>query len=418
MIAERATTSPEQVGFSPSRLARIDAVVQSFIDRDVIAGAVTLVARNGQIVHLGAHGSLDRTAERPVQPDSLFRLASMTKPVIAAAILMLFEEGELLLTDPVSEFVPAFKELQVAVPNPTLAPWHRASLPPGEFHLVPANREITIRDLLTHTSGLGSATSGPGAAAAAELLAANWADATLANLVPRMARVPLSFQPGSAWEYSGIFGFDTLGHIVELVSGQSLDVFLRQRLFEPLGMLDTGFKVPPEKLPRLATAYERGPDGLRPGTPTGILGLSTDPNSRYFSGGGGLAGTAEDYARFGMMLADGGRLAGQWLLGRKTVALMASNHIGDLPWDRPVSDLRGYRFGLGVRVLEDPAEACTLASRGTFGWAGAFGTNSWIDPVEQMVGVMLIQRMPDLTDTVMRGLFPRFQTAAYQALDD
>jgi CubicO group peptidase (beta-lactamase class C family) len=418
MIAERVV-SPEHVGLSSSRLQRIDSVVQSFIDRGTIAGAVTLVARRGQVAHCTAHGAMDLASGRPMQTDTLFRLASMTKPVIAVAVLMLLEEGKLLLTEPVSEYLPAFKDLQVQVPNPPSAPWTRTNLAPGEYHLVPAEREITIKDLLTHTSGVGSATVGPAAAAIMELMSARDADATLATATPRMARVPLSFQPGSAWEYSPAFGFDILAHLVEVISGQTIDVFLQQRLFEPLGVRDTFFHVPPAQLSRVATAYERGPDGLRPGKPVGGLALSTDPSSRYNSGGGGLAGTADDYARFGMLLGAGGRLeGGERLLSRRTVALMASNHIGDLPWDRPVSDLRGYRFGLGVRVLDDPAAASTLAARGTFGWAGAFGTNSWIDPVEQMVGIMLIQRMPDQTDTTLRQLFPRIQTAAYQALDD
>ena len=206
--------------------------------------------------------------------------------------------------------------------------------------------------------------------------------------------------------------------MVEIVSGLKLDQFLRQRIFEPLGMHDTSFSQPADKLSRVATVYERGENGLRPGAPLAVLSLSTDPNNRYFSGGGGLAGTAEDYNRFALMLANGGQLDGQRLLSRKTVELMASNHIGQLPFDRPVTDLRGYRFGLGVRVLDNPAEASTLASRGTFGWAGAFNTNSWIDPVERMVGLLLLQRMPDQTDTELRSLWPRFQTTAYQAIED
>jgi CubicO group peptidase (beta-lactamase class C family) len=233
-----------------------------------------------------------------------------------------------------------------------------------------------------------------------------------------MARVPLSFQPGSAWEYSPAFGFDTLGHIVEIVSGVGLDQFLEQRIFEPLGMRDTSFSVASEKLERLAVAYERSANGLQPGTPIRLLALSTDPTNRYYSGGGGLTGTAEDYSRFARMLANGGQLDGERLLGRRTVALMASNQIGLLPLDRSSSDMRGYRFGLGVRVLESPPEAASLAGVGTFGWAGAFGTNCWIDPAEQMVGVLLIQRIPDMNDPALRSLWPRFQNATYQALED
>jgi CubicO group peptidase (beta-lactamase class C family) len=232
-----------------------------------------------------------------------------------------------------------------------------------------------------------------------------------------MASTPLSFQPGTAWEYSGVFGFDILARIVEVISDIGVDRYFDAHVFEPLHMRTTTFHVPPEQLSRVTVAYERGPNGLRAGTPGIILGDSTDTTTRYTSGGGGLAGTAEDYARFCMMLCNGGQLGGERVLSRKTVELMASNHIGELPLVLGLSDLRGYRFGLGVRVLDSPAEACSLLSRGSFGWAGAFGTNSWIDPVEQMVGVMLIQRMPDPNDSELRMLWPRIQTAAYQALE-
>jgi CubicO group peptidase (beta-lactamase class C family) len=416
MIAERIATA-ELVGLSTQRLQRIDALLASFIDRGVIAGGVSLITRNGQIGHLAAHGQMDIAAHKQMATDTIFRLASMTKPVISVALLMLLEEGKVLLTEPLSAFLPMFKNPRVAVPNPASPSFIATPLATGDFHLVPALREITLRDLLTHTSGLGSATVGPAVAAMAAMPARRSSD-TLEEVVPRFAEVPLSFQPGTVWEYSPAFGFDTLGRVIEIVSGLKLDQFLRQRIFEPLGMRDTSFSQPGDKLSRVATAYERGENGLRPGTPLAVLSLSTDPANRYFSGGGGLAGTAEDYNRFAVMLANGGQLDGQRLLSRKTVELMASNHIGQLPFDRPVTDLRGYRFGLGVRVLENPAEASTLASRGTFGWAGAFNTNSWIDPVERMVGLLLLQRMPDQTDTELRSLWPRFQITAYQAIED
>ena len=421
MIAELYTLA-EQVGLSSPRLRRIDALMQAFIDRGVVAGAVTLVARRGQIAHLQAHGQLDIAAGRAMQTDTLFRLASMTKPVIATAILALFEEGKLLLTDPVSNYLPTFKAQQVAVPNSTPRPWAATDLKAGEFHLEPALREITLKDLLTHTSGMGSATVGPGFEGTAAVMASIQVGQTLGDVIPRMGAVPLSFQPGTEWEYSPGFGFDTLGHIVELVSGVGLDRFFQERIFEPLGMRDTSFKVAPSEQPRLATVYQRTPAGLQPATTqTPFLKLQTIPDNRYFSGGGGLAGTAEDYARFGMMLAAGGQLGNERVLSRRSVALMGSNHIDALSLARSNSDMRGYRFGLGVRVLEDPAAASTLASPGTFGWAGAFGTNSWIDPVEQMVGLMLIQRLPltaPQVDLELRALWPRYQSTAYQALDD
>jgi CubicO group peptidase (beta-lactamase class C family) len=421
MIAEQVSPA-EQLGFSRSRLGRVDALVQRFIDKGVISGAVTLVARNGRVAHLQAHGQLDIDAGRPMQTDALFRLASMTKPVIAVAILVLLEEGKLLLTDPVSDYLPTFKAQQVAVPNAPVPGWALSDLKAGGFHLEPAQREVTIKDLLTHTSGVASATVGPGFDAASALMAGLQTGQALADLIPKVGPVPLSFQPGSAWEYSPAFGFDTLAHIVELASGTSVDRFLRQRIFDPLGMSDTGFSVPPADVSRLATVYNRTPSGLRPATtPIRILNLHTDQHNRYYSGGDGLVGTTHDYARFGMMLANGGELDGARVLSRRTVALMDSNHIRDLPLDRTLGDMRGYRFGLGVRVLQDPAEANTLASPGTFGWGGAFGTNSWIDPVEHMVGLLLLQRLPmgpNEADLELRSLWPRFQTTVYQALDE
>jgi CubicO group peptidase (beta-lactamase class C family) len=417
MIAERVAL-PEQVGLSAARLQRIDRLFEAFVERGVIAGAVTLIGRDGDVAHLAAHGRMDLDSARPMQRDTLFRLASMTKPVVSVAILMLLEEGKLLLTEPVSKFLPEFRDLQVAVPNQPSLPGVATQLKAGDFHLVPANREITLRDLLTHTSGLGSATVGPGLAAVAAIMQAGPPAGTLADVVPRLAAIPLSFQPGDAWEYSPAFAFDVLGRIVEIVSGQALDVFMRERIFEPLGMSDTAFHVPGEAMSRLATLYDRSTGALVPGAPIPWVATTDDPSGEYHSGGGGLAGTAQDYGQFAMLLANGGQLRDERLLGRKTVELMGSNHIGSLALDRAASDMRGYRFGLGVRVLDNPAEASVLGSRGTFGWAGAYGTNSWIDPVENMVGIMLIQCTPDPTDMELRSLWPRFQAVAYQALDD
>ncbi len=420
MIAEQVSIA-EQVGLSTARLQRIDALMQHFINRGVISGGVTLVARRGRVAHLQAHGLAEIESARQMQTDALFRLASMTKPVIAVAILVLAEEGKLLITDPVSNFLPTFKAQHVAVPNGAPANWAITDLKAGGFHLEPASREITIKDLLTHTSGMGSATAGVSFEQTAAVLGTFRPGDCLGDVIPRMGPVPLSFQPGAIWEYSPLFGFDTLAHIVELVSGSSIDRFLQERIFQPLGMRDTAFSVPADKLSRLAVVYNRTPSGLRAAQSAWFIDLQTTPENRYYSGGGGLAGTAEDYGRFGMMLANGGQLDGERVLSRRTVALMATNHIGTLPLDRAFGDMRGYRFGLGVRVVDDSGEASTPASRGTFGWAGAFGTNSWIDPVEQMVGLLLIQRLlpgPNEVDTELRSVFPRYQMTAYQALDD
>jgi len=245
--------------------------------------------------------------------------------------------------------------------------------------------------------------------------------ATLADVVPRMASVPLRFQPGTQFRYSPELGFDVLGRVIEIASGQSLDEFLRSRIFAPLGATDLFFRVPADRLPEVATVYMRTPGGLRPVKPAGMLAFSTEgkgaaPLRPYESGSGGLVGTAEAYARFALMLAQGGELEGRRVLTRKAVDLLASNQVDELQLHSLYVDLTGYRFGLGVRVLDDPAAAGSLASRGTFGWSGAFNTEVWIDPVEQMVSLLLIQRMLDLEDAALHSLGPQIETAVYQAL--
>jgi CubicO group peptidase (beta-lactamase class C family) len=385
MLADRAILSlatPESVGLSSDRLGRLARRLQVYIDRGDITGAVTAVARRGRLVHLEAQGYTALDRRQPVQPDSIFRLASMTKVVTAVAVLMLFEEGRLRLTDPVATFLPELRALRVATDDA------------GE-ETVPAAREIAIRDLLTHTSGLASSAVGPLAEAARQARADVGPRGTLADLVPRLAPIPLSFQPGTAWAYSGMGGFDVLARIVEVVSGLSLDRFFRQRIFEPLGMRDTHFYLPDDQVARLVAVYQKTPSGLeelaRP------FANPADRDGAYFSGAGGLAGTAGDYLRFAQMLLDGGELEGERLLGPKTVRLMGTNHIGQLPIAR--ADMRGYRFGLGVQVVDDVAQARSLQSAGSFGWNGAFSTSSWVDPAEQMVHVVLTQTLahPELT---------------------
>jgi CubicO group peptidase (beta-lactamase class C family) len=386
------------VRFSSSRLQSVDAVIASFIARGVIAGAVTLVARESEIVHLSAQGHMDLATGRAMRTDTVFRLASMTKPVLSAAILLLLEEGRLRLTDSVSAFLPEFREREVAT----------------EAGLMPAAREITLYDLLTHTAGFGC---GPNPPFLTDVPGGVRASDTLSEVVPRMAAIPLRFQPGTEFRYSPELGFDVLGRVVEIASGQTLDAFLRRRLFEPLGANDRFFRVPAARLSDVATVYMRTPGGIRPVKPAGMLAFSTAPESAYESGSGGLAGTAEAYARFAMMLARGGELEGQRVIARGMVAQMATNQVGELPLRSLYMDFSGYRFGLGVRVLEDQAQAKSLASRGTFGWSGAFNTQVWIDPVEQMVTLLLIQRMLDLEDAALQSLGPAIETAVYQALE-
>ena len=369
MAATLPNAKPEEAGFSSERLQRIHQMLQRRIDAHDIAGAVTLVARNGRIVHFETHGLIDIETNRPMARDAIFRMASMSKPVTGTAIMMLAEEGKLRLTDPVSKFIPEFKDLKVAVAKAGSTP----NAP--QFYTVPADREITIRDLLTHTSGL---VSGPISTAEAAKLGRKPTD-TLADYIPRLASVPLEFQPGSRWSYTPGAGFDTLGRIVEIVSGQTFDVFLKQRIFDPLGMKDTFFSPPEDRLQRIATNYRK--------TAKGLEKLPDPGPTKYFSGAGGLRSSADDYVLFGQMLANGGQLNGKRLLSPRSVELMSSVFVPDTLPGRP----RGEGFGLSVRVVSDSAARNTFLSKGSYAWSGAFGTHFWVDPKQKMVAIYLVQ---------------------------
>jgi CubicO group peptidase (beta-lactamase class C family) len=391
-------SNPEEVGISKDRLRRVHALMERYISRGEIAGSVTLVARRGRVAHLEAQGVSDLATKKPMTTDTIFRLASMTKPITSVAVMMLHEEGGFLLNDPVSRWLPEFKSPKVAIAN---APNERAA---EGFRTVPANREITIKDLLTHTAGLASGTGGPTLPMLRGI--ARKPGETLADYMPRLAGLPLNFQPGSAWEYGP--ATDVLGRFVEVVSGRTLDQFFRERILGPLGMNDTHFYLPDEKLPRLAAAYKKGAQGLEKLTAPGPASRT----ERYYSGGGGLAGTAEDYLRFCQMMLNGGALDGTRLVSRKTIEQMTANHIGTLPmWN---DTLRGYRFGLGLRVRADQGEAALLGSPGSFGWGGAYGTFFWVDPKEEMIGILMIQLMPYAHINIRL----EFQNAATQAIAD
>jgi CubicO group peptidase (beta-lactamase class C family) len=384
------TTKPEDVGLSSERLARIHDAIQRHIDAKNVPGAVTLVARKGRIAHFEAHGLLDLESKRPAVKEGIYRLASMSKPITGVAVMMLVEEGKIRLSDPVSRFIPEFKSLnKVATAKPVLQPAGGRGGPPlgapavseePSYDLASATREITVRDLLTHTSGLAS--GGLGASAAP----VRGPGDTLATYVPKLAAVPLDFQPGTLWRYSGLAGFDVLSRIVEVASGQSFDQFLKQRLFDPLAMKDTSFYATDERMPRVATLYRRTPNGLE------RLGDQNPLNSKtYFSGAGGLMSTASDYLQFAQMLLNGGELNGRRYLSPKTVELMTSNHTGDLVNGQFGRPARGMGFGLSVQVVQDPVAADLRVGAGTFGWAGAYGCNVNIDPREQMVSIIMMQ---------------------------
>ncbi len=382
------TAKPEDVGVSSERLQRISQMIQRHIAAGDMTGAVAIVARKGKIVHLDAQGVMDLESKKPVTKDTMFRVASMTKPVTGTAIMMMIEEGKVRLNDPVSRYIPEFKNLKVAIAQPAPAGRGAAPAPAAaggrgaapNFYIVPADREITVKDLLTHVSGLAS---GPmsNSSIQAPTVARKPTD-KLADYIPRLGASALEFQPGSRWSYSAQAGFDTLGRIVEIASGMPLDEFFRQRIFDPLGMKDIYFWPSEQQWPRVASVYTRGANGLQKNqNPNGMS------SQVYFMGSGGLITTAEDYIPYGVMLANGGQLNGKRLLSPKTIEMMRAVHVSDtLPGRQP-----GEGYGLSVRVVNDHAKRGTLLSDGSFGWSGAYGTHFFVDPKEQVVAVLMVQ---------------------------
>lgn len=396
LAKEIPSVKPEKVGLSSERLLRINQMIERHIDAGHITGAVTVVARRGRVAHFEAHGYMDVDAKTPMPKNAIFRMASSTKPIAGVAVLMLLEQGKLHLTDPVHKYIPEFKEMMVAVPKEE--PGADADNP--AYDLVPAVREITIRDLLTHTSGL---LSGRISSSIARKKLERTAEDTLANSTPKLAGIPLEFQPGTTWRYSPGAGIDVLARIVEIVSGQSFDQFLRQHIFEPLDMLDTFFNLPEEQQSRLLPLYQRTEDGWQARE---SRWLTARP--KYFSGSGGLKSTAHDYLMFEQMLVNGGQLHGNRLLSPRTVELMAANHVGDL-FGGLYGGQKGMGFGLTVAVVLDAVSANSRRSNGAFGWGGAFGTISWTDPKEQLTAVLMLQQpnrevQRDFENAVMQAI--------------
>lgn len=375
---------------SAERVARIGAFVERLQAENKIAGAVTAVARRGKLVEFAARGFADLETKRALRTDDIFAIASMTKPIATVGGLILVEEQRLLLSDPLEKFLPEFRQPKVAAKADA----------PGGFELVAATRSITIHDLLTHRAGFAGP---PGNSLTAglrrEALAALPRDATLADRVAKLATVPLDTQPGAEWHY----GDSTLvlGRVLEVISGQTLDVFLRARIFAPLGMSDTGFEVPPEKVARLAAIYR-----LADGRLSKVSSPAT--STRLYNAGGGLFSTAPDYLRFCQMLVNGGELEGRRILGRKSIELMAAAHVAEIP----LPFLRGQAFGLGVAVQREGGGAGLLGSAGTYGWSGAYNTYFRVDPKEQLVFVLMVQQAPANNLETQYG----FQNAVMQAL--
>jgi CubicO group peptidase (beta-lactamase class C family) len=396
---------PESVGVSSDRLERIATAVQHDIDDKRIAGAVTLVVRHGKVAWFKAQGMSDREAAKTMPTDAMFRICSMTKPITSVAVMMLYEEGKFLLDDPVSKYLPEFKNPKVLVKPAS-----------GATYTIPATKEITIRDLLRHTSGITYQWNddlGPTYEKADVASGLLQFDGTIADNVKHLAALPLLFNPGDRFEYS--LGVDVLGRLVEVVSGRPLDEFFRTRIFEPVGMKDTYFFPPENKLNRLATAYTYYPDkGLNrfPDAPIreGSFVYSADYPSRgpkkLFSGGAGLVSTAMDYARLCQMMLDDGKAGSTRLLSRKSVELMTHDQLGKIATDM------GFGLGFGVDGVKAPL--AELGSVGSYNWGGFFYTGFSIDPKEQMIVIFMAQLHPtgDLT------LDRQVHELAYQAIND
>lgn len=389
---------PEDVGMASARLARLDTAVHRLVERHDVAGVVALVARRGQIVALDTAGYADLEARRPMRPSTIFRIASMSKPVTAVAVMVLVEEGRLQLSDPVGRYIPAFDSVRVLTTSTDVA-GHSSN------KLVPATRSITIHDLLTHRSGLSYGfldTSAVGAAYRRAGVVDGIAPAmgTIGENVEKLAHQPLLFQPGTKWQYS--LAMDVLGRVIEVASGMPFDRFLRERIFAPLKMDDTDFYVPDEKLDRLAVPYTYQGDALRRFSDPerfrdGILvmgGPRWRGSRTYFSGGAGLFSTTGDYARFLQMLLNRGELDGVRVLSPKSVELMTTSATDDLG---PDAIEPGAGYGLGVAVVTNLGQHGTLGSLGTFFWGGIYGTDFFVDPREQLVGLIMIQIFPART---------------------
>jgi CubicO group peptidase (beta-lactamase class C family) len=389
---------PEEVGMSSERLERLSRELQEYVDNDELAGAVVLVARRGKTVFHEAFGERDAEANVKMEEDSIFRIASQTKAIVSTAVMMLQEEGELLISDSVGKYLPEFLETTVAMARDD-----------GAYDVVDAERPITIRDLLTHTSGF---------AYGAGIAGDQWRDAgiegwyfadrdePIAETVARMAKLPAEAQPGEAWVYG--YNSDILGALVERVSGQSLDEFLSERILQPLAMTDTHFYLPRAKRDRLAVVYSATPDGIARAGDNGSIGQGAyvDGPRKSFSGGAGLLATARDYARFLQMLLNGGELDGERILAPKSVELMTVDHLGD------VTFAEGEGFGLGFYVVEDLGARGEPGSVGEYGWGGAYHSQYWIDPAEELVVVYMTQLIPagNLDDT------GKLRALVYQAI--
>jgi CubicO group peptidase (beta-lactamase class C family) len=421
MVTAEPLVSPERLGLDSTRLGFLDSHLQRYIDEGKLAGTLVLVARQGEIAHFEAAGFADRERKATMKQDTIFRIYSMSKPITAVALMQLYERGLVQIDDPVEKYIPEWAGLEV---------FSTGTYP--NFMTRRPDRPMTVRDLLSHQSGLtyGFLSRTNVDAAYRELeVDAGGKERTLKGMVGALAKLPLEFTPGSAWNYS--VGIDICGYLVEVISGQRFDDYLRANIFEPLGMIDSGFHVPADKQSRFAANYSVNPGGTLSLTTVdasaGIQLVDDPANSTYLtpptylSGGGGLVSTATDYFRFAQALCNEGELDGERILGRKTLELMVSNHLPggtDLMnhalgrWAE--TTFSGIGFGLGVSVTVDPAKAQISGTPGEFAWGGAASTAFWVDPVEELVVVFMTQLMPSSHYNIRREL----RALVYGALTD
>jgi CubicO group peptidase (beta-lactamase class C family) len=401
--AELPKADPASLGFSAERLARIAPTIQREIEKGQYPGAVMLVARKGKVVYFESIGQLDPASGKPMTKDAIFRLYSMTKPYTSVAIMMLIEEGKLRINDPVSKYIPAFANLQVSVP--ATDPYTGAT----KYINVPVDREVSIQDLLRHTSGFvyGMFTSHPKVKELYAKEGVDWKDVTPEEQIERLAKVPLAHQPGTTFEYG--LSTDVLGRIVEAISGKKLSQFLQERIFTPLGMTDSTFLVPANKVNRLAQPF-----ATDPATKTPISLLDVTVQQKNDAGGAGSSGTTSDYARFLQMLLNGGELDGVRLLSPTTVRYMTADHLGPETTFSGVTTLPpGTGFGLGFAVRKETGRFEVTGNAGEYYWGGAAGTGFYVDPKDEIILVWMTQGQPGMARRYDRYLFKQM---VYQAI--